>query len=87
MSNPITKLAGQFSETTIDDEVVVMQLDSGSFFSLTDTGRAIWLLIDGTRDRAALLTALAAEFGAAEADIAGDVDHFLASLRGNGFIA
>lgn len=87
MSNPITKLAGQFSETTIDDEVVVMQLDSGSFFSLTGTGRAIWLLIDGTRDRAALLTALAAEFGAAEADIVGDVDHFLASLRGNGFIA
>ena len=77
---PLTKAQDRFSETAIDDEIVVMSLDSGDFFSLSGTARAIWLLIDGSRDRAALLAALANQFGVAPDAIAGEVDHFLAQL-------
>ncbi len=87
MGNPIAKADGKFSETTIDDEVVVMHLESGSFFSLTGTGRSIWQLIDGSRDQAALVAELAAEFGEDEAAIAADVEDYLATLRGAGLIA
>lgn len=87
MSALLKKATDRFSETAIDDEIVVMNLDSGSFFSLTGTARAIWLLIDGTQDRVALLADLAAEFGASDAVIAGDVDLFLAQLDEAGLLA
>ena len=86
--NPLLgKIAGAFSETEIDEEVVVMALASGDFFSLTGTAKAIWLLLDGTRSRAALLADLAAQFGCAEAEIAGDLDAFLADLGAAGLVA
>lgn len=82
----LAKAAGQFTETTIDDEVVVMSLASGDFFSLTGTSRAIWLALDAHHDRAALIAALAAEYGAAPTEIAGDVDAFLAQLAAAGLL-
>lgn len=76
----LTKSQDRFSETAIDDEIVVMSLDSGDFFSLSGTARAIWLLIDGSHNRAALLAALAQQFGVAPDTIAAEVDGFLAQL-------
>ena len=86
MSKAITKAPGTFSETAIDDEIVVMHLASGEFFSLTGTGRALWLLIDGTRTRAAVLAAAAAQYGLEPADIADDADEFLTLLSSAGFL-
>ncbi len=83
----ITKFAERFTEAHIDDEIVVMRLDNGEFFSLAGTGANIWRLIDGTRDRNALLTALAGEFDGDEAEIASDVDEFLLRLRETGLLA
>ena len=80
MTGVLTKATERFSETTIDTETVVMSLDSGDFFSLSGTARAIWLLIDGSRDRAALVAALAGQFEVAEDAIAGEVDAFMAQL-------
>jgi hypothetical protein len=76
----LTKATERFSETTIDTETVVMSLESGDFFSLSGTARAIWLLIDGSRDRAALAEALAKQFETQEDAIADEVDAFLAQL-------
>ena len=87
MNDVLKKAEDRFNETAIDDEVVVMNLDSGDFFSLTGTARSIWLLIDGTRTRAAVLDALAAEYGMAADAIADDLDAFLAQLRGAGLLA
>ena len=86
MSKTITKAQASFSETAIDDEIVVMHLISGEFFSLTGTGRALWLLIDGARTRDALLAAAAAQYGVKPTDIAGDTDEFLARLTAAGFL-
>ena len=82
----ITKRLERLTETEIDDEVVVMLLDKGEFFSLSGTAVAIWRLIDGTRDRAALSRALAEEFEAPEQQILSDVNQFLARLHGLGLI-
>jgi PqqD family protein of HPr-rel-A system len=82
-----SKLSDRFTETAIDDEIVVMRLDSGDFFSLAGTAAAIWHLIDGTRDRAALLAALAARYGADEAEMAADLDEFLVQLKEQGLVA
>lgn len=83
----VTKQFDRFTETAIDDEIVVMRLDSGDFFSLAGTAAATWRLIDGTRDRAALIAALAADYGSDESEIAADVDEFLAQLERQGLVA
>lgn len=82
----LTKQLDRFTATQIDDEVVVMRLDSGDFFSLTGTAAAVWQLIDGTRDRAALIEALASQFDSNDGEIAADVDGFLAQLKEQGLI-
>ena len=87
MTQPLTKDPTAFAETRIDDEIVVMNLSSGDFFSLRDSGAAIWELIDGTRDRAAVLAALTRDYDAADADLAADLDAFLAELRGSGLLS
>jgi hypothetical protein len=83
----LAKLTDRFTEAHIDDEIVVMRLDNGEFFSLAGTGAIIWRLIDGTRDRKGLVTALADEFDGDEAEIASDVDEFLAQLKETGLLA
>ena len=83
----IAKLVGNFTETAIDDEVIIMRLDNGELFSLAGSGAAVWRLIDGTRDRAALLAALSDEFDADHAEIAGDVDQLLKELVESGLVA
>ena len=79
--NAITKQTDRFTEADIDAEIVIMRLDTGDFFSLSGSSAAIWRLIDGQRDRASLLRALANEFQGDEAVMATDVDEFMARLR------
>ena len=87
MTQPLTKDLTAFAETRIDEEIVVMNLSSGDFFSLQGSGAAIWDLIDGTRDRAAVLAALTRDYAAADADLAADLDAFLAELRSSGLLS
>jgi len=83
----LTKATGHFTETEIDDEIVVMSLESGDFFSLTGTAKAIWLVLDAGLDRQGLIAHLVGEFGAAPDAIGPDVDTFLEQLRGAGLLA
>ncbi|MBV1918785.1 MAG: PqqD family protein [Sphingomonadaceae bacterium] len=76
----LKKQLAMFSETQIDDEFVVMVLDSGEFLSLSGTAGSIWSLIDGTRGRDAILAALAEEYAVPSSGIERDVDEFLATL-------
>jgi len=82
----LAKATGQFTETAIDDEIIVMSLASGDFFSLTGTARAIWLALDQHHDRAGLAAALAREFGTDPAAIADDIESFLDQLAAAGLL-
>lgn len=86
MNRMLRKASDRFSETAIDDEIVVMSLESGDFFSLTGTGRDIWRMLDGTRDRAALLADLGADYALDAAALAADVDAFLSQLASAGLL-
>ena len=83
----LNKAAGSYAETAIDDEIVVMSLASGDFFSLTGIARDIWLRIDGTLDRDGLVADLALEYGVPETTVGADVDAFIVQLRDAGFLA
>lgn len=83
----LNKLTDRYTEAAIDDEIVVMRLDNGEFFGLSGTAAAIWRLIDGKRDRTALLEALACEYSGDAGEIATDVDELLGQLRDAGLLA
>jgi Coenzyme PQQ synthesis protein D (PqqD) len=83
----IAKLTERFTETAIDDEIVIMRLDNGEFFSLSGTAAALWRLIDGTRDKASLIAAAANEYDVAEIEIETDVDDLLRQLAETGLLA
>lgn len=82
----IAKLTDRFTATDVDDEIVIMRLDTGEFFALSGTAAAIWRLIDGQRDLEAIRSLLAAQFQTDEA-LGADVDEFLATMREQGLLA
>lgn len=83
----IRKLTGNFTEADIDDEIIIMRLDNGALLSLADTAAAVWRLIDGRRDRSALVAALEEEFAGDATEIGQDVDELLRQLKEEGLIA
>lgn len=87
MTRPIVKLPEAFRETTVGEEVAVMRLSDGDFFSLTGTARAIWELIDGQRDSAAIVAELGHRYAADTTTLGTEVDRFVAELRQAGLLA
>ncbi len=77
MTGILNKCPDRFVETEIDDEIVVMDLESGNFFSLKDTALDIWRLVDGTRSPADIAAELANDYDVAESELADDVAAFL----------
>lgn len=77
MTGILNKCPDRFVETEIDDEIVVMDLESGNFFSLKDTALDIWRLVDGTRSSADIAAELANDYDVAEGELADDVAAFL----------
>lgn len=77
MTGILNKCPDRFVETEIDDEIVVMDLESGNFFSLKDTALDIWRLVDGTRSSADIAAELANDYDLAESELADDVAAFL----------
>ncbi|MCL6697383.1 PqqD family protein [Sphingomonas sp. NSE70-1] len=82
----VVKRSGTFTETEIDDEIVVMHLGTGEFYSLAGTAATIWRLIDGTRSRSDLAIELSGHFASQGADIGFDVDAFLGQLAAVGLV-
>jgi hypothetical protein len=83
----IQKLAGNFTEAGIDDEVILMRLDNGELLSLTSTGSSVWRLIDGRRDRSALIAELNKQYAGNREDIDRDVGQLLDQLKEAGLVA
>ena len=54
--------AGNHVETVVDGEVVLMHVDSGRFYSLGQTGRRMWELLDTHPSLPALVTAMTGEY-------------------------
>ncbi|HEY6869887.1 MAG TPA: PqqD family protein [Novosphingobium sp.] len=82
----VTRNEGNFVETDIDEETVLMRLSDGDFFSLEGTGRAIWQAIDGTRNREGIVALLADRFDSPTEAIDADVGRFLDDLAGAGLV-
>lgn len=82
----IRKATASFAETELDDEVVLMNIDTGRFFALKGTGLAIWQLIDGERDLAAIGAAMTDRYEVDAAICAADVERLIEQMSDAGFV-
>lgn len=74
-------------EELIEDEAVLLMPHAATVLVLNAVGRAIWLLIDGTRSAEAIAEALCAEYEVSPEQARADTAAFLAELRGRGLLA
>ena len=81
------KLAANFVETRVDDEILIVDLDGGELLSLDGTARAVWELIDGERSVTDIVAALGEAYDAEQAVLARDVDALLAELEKAALVA
>lgn len=80
------KLTDAYLATLVDEEVVLIGIDGGELLSLKGTGRAVWDLIDGQRDRDAIVAALLADYAEMRDVIEADVAELLADLAAAGLV-
>lgn len=71
---------------TIEGEVVVINLKSGTYYSLTGTAAAIWDALERGAAASQITDALASHFTDCDAGLKGIVDGFLNELRGESLI-
>lgn len=83
---PLVKAANRYSEAAIEDEVVVMSLENGNFFSMTGPARTVWDLIDGSRGYKAILREITGIYSGEEGQIASDLGAFIDQLIAAGLI-
>lgn len=80
------KIADNFIETELDGELVLLNLQSGRFHALKDTGLAIWRLLDGKNDVSAIRQSMAERYNIDEAACRDKVSAFLQTLTAAGFV-
>jgi hypothetical protein len=70
-----------------DGEAVIVHFESSAYYGLNGSGTYIWSrLTDGAADANELAQTLAARYGKRPAEIAGDLESFLGSLKAEGLI-
>lgn len=66
--------------TTVEDEEVVLQVDSGVYYGLDGVGQEIWSLLQEPRTVEELVDEIASRYEVEEERCRGDVTDFVASL-------
>ena len=80
------KAPSKYFETAIDDEIVLMNIDTGSFHSLKGPSVQIWNRIDGTRSTEKILSELVEQYDVEPEICSKDVSGFLCDLTQAGFV-
>jgi hypothetical protein len=80
------RIGPEIVHEVVDDEVIAIDLASGSYYSLAGSGPAIWQLLGRGAGEAEIATALAGQFEAEKAEIDTAVSALLGQLQENGLI-
>ena len=85
--NRLVKLRGTFSAAQVDGDLVMIDLESGRFFTLKDPALRIWNALDETDDLEAICATLTSEYAVAPSQCRRDVEAFARQLVDAGFAA
>lgn len=70
----------------VEDEAIIIDLKTGSYYSLNDTGTMFWELIDGQRSVAACAAEIAKEYDVAASEVEGDILELAEGFLSEGLI-
>lgn len=79
-SNQVVKNPERFEASPIDDELLLIDIDTGKFFALKDVGLRIWNLLDTQADLDGISRALCEEYEVEPQQARTGVEHFARSL-------
>ena len=79
-------LNGRVLCRTIEDEAVLLDLDSGQYYGLNTVGARIWELLGDGHSASSICEVVVQEFEVSEAEAAADVEAFLTALLGKGIL-
>lgn len=71
---------------TFDDEVVIVNLDNGNYYSLDATGMQVWHLLENGASLAQIVSTLHAQTSGAEAEITQALTSFVNELLGEALL-
>ena len=77
----------QVMHETIDGETIVIDLSTGTYYSLRGSGPVIWNAVASGASRAAVVSGLESAYDAAPGEIAAAAEAFLAQLEAEQLIA
>jgi hypothetical protein len=76
----------EVNATVLDQEAVLLNLESGVYYTLNPVGTAIWELFTGEHTLAAILSALCTRYGVSADTARRDLSTLAARLRREGLI-
>lgn len=86
MAQRLTWNSPALTAETFDDEVVIVNFDSGKYHSLQGTGRQIWQWLGSAPESDALVAQVCATFAGDADEIASSVRSFLDTLNTEGLV-
>lgn len=81
----VVKNTERFEASPIDDELLLIDIDTGKFFALKDVGLRIWNLIDTQADLDGISRTLCQEYEVEPQQARASLEHFAKSLVDAGF--
>src|SRR5438105_1156804 len=72
---------------TIDDEVIIIHLETGAYYSLGGAGVEVWKLLDEGKPVSQIVHLVASKFSGSSADIEASVLDLLTQLEGEDLVA
>jgi hypothetical protein len=75
------KIADDVLSKTVNDEEVIVQLNTGTYFGLNPTGTVIWNHLKLGSEESTILKDLLEQFDASESELQGDLTQFVEHLQ------
>lgn len=75
------KIAEDVLSKTVNDEEVIVNLNTGTYFGLNPTGTVIWNHLKKGSDSAVILNDLLEQFDASEDELRQDLEQFVTHLQ------
>ena len=71
----------EVTHQTVGDEAILVNINTGSYYSLNDTGAMFWELLDGQRSIADCARLIAAEYQVEAAEVEADLLELAAEFQ------
>lgn len=76
----------QAAHQTVGEEAILINLNTGSYYSLNDTGALFWELLDGQRTIADCAQLIAGEYEVEISEVEGDLLELAAEFKAEGLL-